>query len=255
MSDRGPSATPPQQSGGGGGDGGESGNAFMDALVGNLAGAMGFEIEETADIEMDSSPWVEREALKFRVNNKGKADSGGVHVYLSVTDQDSQLPILSKDYSEKAVPADSFEDFELPVADLNQLAEDNWAMSGKDYWYLLDEDHRYTFQVYIDEGSGWGEPGTVDFGIELEEEDEDEWGEDDDHSSREEEIEQLQSRLRDLGFYDGEVDRKYGPKTRDAVRQMQRHFGHRSDDGRVNKKVRRVMKHDEEFPKAKSLTY
>ena len=255
MSDQGPSAAPPQQSGGGEGGGGGFFDNLAANLQENLAGVMGFEVEEEAKLAMEDDPWVERSAVKWRVTNNGNADSGKVHVYLSVTDQDSQLAILSKDYNEsETVAQQGFSDYSLDVDDFNQLAEDNWAMSGQDYWYLLNEDHRYRFDVYIDEGNGWGNPGTIEFGIELEDEDEDEWGEDDDHSSREEEIERLQARLRDLGVYDGEVDRRYGPKTRDAVRQMQRHYGHH-DTGRVDKRFRRAMKANEEFPRAKGFMY
>jgi hypothetical protein len=246
MSDQGPSAAPPEQSGGGGAGG------FFDNLMDGFADAFGLEI---SNVSLQGDPWVERSAINWRVTNSGNAESGGLHIYLSVVDTVNQLAVLSKDYNEDGLAEDGAQKYSFALDEFNQLAEDNWAMSGRDYWYMLDEDHRYKFEVYIDQGNGWGEPGSIEFGIEVEGDGGDEWGEDDDHGGRDEEIERLQSRLRELGFYDGEVDRKYGPKTKDAVRQMQRHYGHHNDDGRVNKKVRRVLKHDEEFPKASGFTY
>ena len=47
-------------------------------------------------------------------------------------------------------------------------------------------------------------------------------------------VEQLQSILKKIGFYDGKVDSKFGPLTKDAVLRFQKEFG-LTPDGFVGK--------------------
>jgi hypothetical protein len=240
-----------QQSSQGGGGG------VGDALLGQFAAEFGIELgqqEEKADIEFQDEPWVEREAIKWRMVNKGKATSGSLPVYYTVFDQDASVTVVNKDATESGLPEGEMKDYEFSLSDFNQLAEDNWAMSGRDYWSQLNEDHRYRFEVYVDAGDGWGDPVSIEFGIEIDEDGEDDLSEDDDDRGRDDDIERLQEYLRQLGYYDGEVDRRFGPKTSEAVRRMQRDYGH-PEDGRVNRRFRRTMKASEEFPKAAGFTY
>ena len=70
------------------------------------------------------------------------------------------------------------------------------------------------------------------------------------NGSQGEKVRQLQERLKELGYYEGEVDGQFGPGTRDAVTAFQKNNG-LDADGLAGEETQKTLYSEEAVPAAK----
>ncbi|MGH9244052.1 MAG: hypothetical protein ACRD29_07000 [Acidimicrobiales bacterium] len=149
-----------QETGGAGG--------FFGGLFQDFAENLGFEIKE---IHLAHQPWLEHAQIGWRVGNTGNKAFSGFQCFIQVVDTNvgDQHVMVRKDYTDPTtVPPDGQADCHFTLEDFNHLARDNWSMNGQAASYRLNARSKYRFDVWIDTANGWDKGGSVEFGVEFE---------------------------------------------------------------------------------------
>ncbi|MGH9116967.1 MAG: peptidoglycan-binding domain-containing protein [Acidimicrobiales bacterium] len=214
-------AAPAQQSGGGGG--------FFDSFVADFAEQMGVEWSE---LQLTDGPWLEVDKIGWRVHNSGNTDVPSHNVFIRIADSSGTL--LEKEESRsEPVGADQYKDFEFSLTDFNTKLEAEHQMQGGG-GAMPSEWEVYRFDLFVDTSSGYDKGGSIEFGVELEEakatagqhekrgrverKERKDYDADEDFADEESpDVRHLQERLHELGYYQGQVDGRFGDATEEAL--------------------------------------